>query len=176
MKQAIIVYAMVFALLSCRTGSVSYDYDKHADFQKYKTYNFSDSINSLHISQLDKDRIIAAVDEEMRSRGYAKSDNPELLVDLHVKALKETTAKATIVGTGWGYPFGTGFTATSIDIDEYVEGTLFINIIDKVQNHIIWQGRATKTLDVNASPDQRESDINTAVVSIFKKYPVEPLS
>jgi hypothetical protein len=35
----------------------------------------------------------------------------------------------------------------------------------------MWQGRATKTIDEDASSEKREQNINYAVKQIFSKYP-----
>jgi hypothetical protein len=53
---------------------------------------------------------------------------------------------------------------------------LFINAIDKSSEKIVWQGRGTKTIDEDASPEKREKNINYAVKSIFNNYPVKPVN
>ena len=72
------------------------------------------------------------------------------------------------------YGFSPGFSTTTIDVNTYVEGTLFINMIDRQMEKIVWQGRGTKTLDEHASAEKREGNINKAVQYIFQKYPVQP--
>ena len=74
-------------------------------------------------------------------------------------------------GGPWRYGYAGGFSTTQINYNEYIEGTLFVNIVDKSVEKIVWQGRATKTLDENADADKRESNINAAVKQIFTKYP-----
>ena len=58
-----------------------------------------------------------------------------------------------------------------ISYDQYVDGTLFVNMVDNTSQKIVWQGRATKTLDLDASAEKREKNINYAVKTIFTKYP-----
>lgn len=85
-------------------------------------------------------------------------------------------ATATSTGPGyygdpWRYGYGGGFSTTQINYNEYIEGTLFINMVDKTTEKIVWQGRGTKTLDESAEADKREKNINYAVKQIFTKYP-----
>lgn len=176
--QKLMINSLVVMMVACASVSTTYDYDKTADFSKYKTYGWAPHVSELKVNQLDKDRVTAAIDREMKSRGYTESSsNPDLLIDLHTKVQQEESATATTMGPGmgyggWGYGFGGGFSTTTVDIDKYNEGTLFINVIDNAQQKIIWQGRGTKTLSENIAPDKKEANINNAVAAIYEKYPV----
>jgi hypothetical protein len=44
-------------------------------------------------------------------------------------------------------------------------------MVDAAKQQIVWQGRATKTLDENASAEKRDKNINYAIQQIFLKYP-----
>ena len=175
MKQVAIAFLLVAT--ACASVSTSYDYDKSADFKKGMTYNWDKHTQDLAIDQLNKTRIINAVEKEMAARGYTKSDSPDFLVDLHLKLQQEESATATTTGPGaygrWGYGWGGGFSTTTIDVNKYVDGTLFINVIDKATEKIIWQGRGEKTIDDKLTPEKRDAQINAAVASIFKQYPIQ---
>ncbi len=171
---------LIFAS-ACSTIKVSYDYDKTADFGKYHTYQYTPEALSLPIDRLNSDRLLNAIDSEMAKRGYTKSSPADLLVDLEIKAQNKVDVSATTTGAyggygygGWGpYGYGGGFSTTYVNYDEYVEGTLFISMVDNKQQKLIWQGRGTKTLAEGISPEQREKNINYAVENIFYKYPVK---
>ena len=97
------------------------------------------------------------------------------MVDLIVKAQERTQATATNTGGYYGrYGWGGGMDTTTINYDQYVDGTLFVNFIDKSTEKMVWQGRATKTLDESASPEKKETNIKNAVKMIFAKFPVKP--
>ena len=49
-------------------------------------------------------------------------------------------------------------------------------MVDNSSQKIVWQGRGTKTLVENASPEKREANINNGVAEIFTKFPVKPAS
>jgi hypothetical protein len=173
----IILYSLAALLVfaACSSIDVSYDYDKDANFTSYKTYGYTQEALALGIGDLNRDRLLRAIDAEMTARGFTKSDSPDALVDLIVKAQERTQATATNTGGYYGrYGWGGGMSTTTINYDQYVDGTLFVNFIDKSTEKMVWQGRATKTLDENASPQKKEQNINSAVKMIFTKFPVKP--
>ncbi len=178
MKKNIYLLIVIAAFVtSCSPITVSYDYDKSTDFNKYKTYAFTEESTKLPVGDLNRDRLLKAVDAELTARGLTKSDNPDALIDLDVKAKERTEATATNNGGMYRgrYGYGGGFTTTTIDYNTYVDGTLFINLIDKSTEKLVWQGRGTKTLEENTSPEKKEANINNAVKMIFAKYPVMPV-
>jgi hypothetical protein len=171
-------FACLLFVMACSSIQTSYDYDKTTDFTKYKTYAYTPEATNFGPNQLTGDRILAAIDREMAARGFTKSDNPDVLIDLHAKLEQKQDATATTTGPGmygtpWRYGYGAGFSTTQINVNTYTDGTLFINMVDKASEKLVWQGRGTKTLDENASPEKKETNINNGVKAIFEKYPVK---
>ena len=73
-------------LTSCSSVYVNTDYDKKANFAAYKTYAYNkSSIDKLEISDLDKKRILRAIDREMTNKGFTKSETPDLLINIFTK-------------------------------------------------------------------------------------------
>ena len=96
-------FLLILALAaSCSSIQVSYDYDKSADFTKYKTYAYSEDALKLGVGDLDRDRLFKAIDAEMAARGISKSDNPDAMIDLVLKAQKKVEATATNTGGYYG--------------------------------------------------------------------------
>lgn len=176
MKKMIFIL-LVVAATACSPVNVSYDYDRNTNFNAYKTYNYSEDTGNIdtNANPFFKDRVMRAVDMEMTERGYTKSEDPDLLVDLHVKREDRQNATASTnypVGY-WPWRFGYASGLNNINYNDYVEGTLFINLVDAEKEKIVWQGIATKTLDQDLTPEQREKNVNDAVDRIFEKYPVK---
>jgi len=165
---------VVISITSCSSVKVVYDYDKQVDFTKYKTYAFTEEVAKLPVDDLNRGRLITAVETELAAKGFTKSDNPDVLIDMHITAKKRTEAVANTSG-GYGrygrYGYGGGFSTTTVDYNEYLDGTLLINMVDKSTEKIAWQGRGTKTIDEDASASKREQNINYAVKQIFTNYP-----
>lgn len=168
------IMMLPLVVAACSSLKVTYDYDSQADFAKYKTYAYSEDALKLPVGDLNRDRVLAAVDRELAAKGFTKSESPDVLIDLHVRAEQKTEAVANTTGGyggPWRYGYGGGFSTTTIDYNQYIEGTLFINMVDKATEKIVWQGRGTKTLDEDATPEKREANINNGVKLIFAKYP-----
>ena len=167
---------MILIFADCSTVKIGFDYDKQADFSKYKTYTISEETMKMPLNQLNRDRIISAVEAEMAAKGFTKSESPDVILDIRVKGEEVQTATATTSGPGYGYGYyrwgyGGGFATTTVNYDKYVEGTMFITLVDRVSEKIVWQGTGTKTVDENASAEKREENINYAVKQIFTNYP-----
>lgn len=181
MKKLFILF-LVVAGFGCSTMKINYDYDKQADLTKYKTYQLSEESQKLTVGQLMRDRILTAVDQQMVVKGFSKSENPDIIVDVHLVGKQMQTATATTSGGGYGgyggyrggyrgYGYGGGFSTTHISYDSYTEGTMLITFIDSSVEKIVWQGTGTKTLIENASTEKKEKNINYAVEAILKNYP-----
>lgn len=172
-----IFLACLVVLSGCSSIKTSYDYDNTADFSKYKTYGWEESAMKLPVQDLDRQRIINAVDSEMAAKGFTQSSTPDVLLDLQVKLEQKQSATATNTGVGYyggpyRYGWGAGYGGTThINVENYVEGTLFINMIDKGTEKLVWQGRGTKTLAENPSPEKKEANIKNGVKMIYMKYP-----
>ena len=179
MKKLIFLFSILIIVASCSTIRVSSDFDKAAPFAKYKTYAFTPEALSLPINDLNRNRLLTAIETELAAKGFTKSDNPDVFIDMQLKGEEVQTATATTTGGypgygyggGYRYGWGGGFSTTTIDYDTYVEGTLFIDMIDIQKKQLVWQGRGTKTLEPDASQQKREENINYAVKQIFLQYP-----
>lgn len=182
MKNVLIILVL-FVFVGCSTVKVAYDYDKQVDFSKYKTYVISEeTLKMTGVNQLNRDRIITAVEAQMAADGFTKAgtDNADVILDIRLKGQEVQTATATTTGGGgyggygrgyggWGY--GGGMSTTQINYDNYTEGTMFITLIDRVTEKITWQGTGKKTIQENANTEKREKNIDYAVTQIFTNYP-----
>jgi len=173
MKKILFLAVILIVAASCSSIKVSSDFDKTAGFSAYKTYAFTSEAQNLPLDDINKNRVLTAVANELSAKGFTKSDNPDVIIDVKIKAQQMQTATATTdyYGAGYRYRWGGGFSSATINYDTYTEGTLFIDMIDAVKNQLVWQGRGTKTIDPDASQQRREENINYAVKQIFMKYP-----
>lgn len=172
------LFSIIFIVTACSSVKTSYDYDKEIDFTKYKSYAFSEEAQNLNIDDINKKRILNAIESQLTTKGISNSANPDIIVDIHIKGQQYQTATATSSGMGYGgyygyrgYRYGSGFTTTQVTYDNYTEGTLTIAFIDKKLNQIVWQGTGVKTIDENESPQKREESINAAIQQIMANYP-----
>ena len=159
-------------LTSCSSIKVVSDYDTKVDFSTYKTFAFyKKGIDKASVSDLDKKRIMRAIENELNKKGLVKSTNPDILVSIFTKSRE----KVNVTDNNFGYGFGWGynpwfFGSTNLNINQYTEGTLFIDFIDKNKNELIWQGIGSGALKMS-NMDKKEERINDFVNKIISVYP-----
>ncbi|KLT66438.1 DUF4136 domain-containing protein, partial [Pedobacter sp. BMA] len=103
-QKLLMLFTVVLALAGCSTLRTASDYDKTADLNSYKTYNFYDKgVARVKLNNLDKRRLMAAVEAEMNSKGFVKADKPDMLVNLVVVAREKTDFYGPAYYGGWGW-------------------------------------------------------------------------
>ena len=169
MKGIMIILISSLFLISCATVNVTTDFDTSKDFTNFKSFAFfKPGIDEVEISDLDKRRILRAIDTVMQSKGFVKTETPDLLVNISTDAEKNTYFYQNNFGWGWGWsPFwwGPGF-MNSYDV---IEGTLFIDLIDAKNKELVWQGIGKAPLV--DGPYKKEERIREIVASVLAKYP-----
>jgi hypothetical protein len=170
MRIAVLVGIAGLALVSTRALSqdVSYDYDTEADFSQFKTYAWVQGTNLR--DELNHKRIVNAIDAQMAVKGLQKVEtggHPDLLVAYHASFNR----KLQINASGWGgYRFGPARSGRAT-VEEVPIGTLIVDLVNAKTKTIVWRGTATKEVDLRASPEKREKNIQKAAEKLFKKYP-----
>ena len=150
--------------------SVNFDFDRSANFRAYRTYawipgaSVPDAINN--------DRIVRALDGQLALKGLMKidrQDRPDLYVAYH--AAFDRDLEITGFSSGWGGYRFPGSRSGAARASEIVTGTLIVDLVDARTRTIVWRGTATKEIDTNAKPEQRERNINRAAEKLFTNYP-----
>ncbi len=159
-------------LTSCSSVKVVSDYDTKVDFTSYKTFAFyKKGIDKASVSDLDKKRIMRAVEAELVAKGFSKSVNPDILVSIFTKSREQVNVSDNNIGIGWGWGYNPWFYGrTNININQYTEGTLFIDFIDKNTNELIWQGIGSGAMKMS-NIEKKEERINEFVYKIISTYP-----
>lgn len=165
--------AMLFA--SCSSVKVIADYDKEVDFKAYKTYAFyKTGIDKAQISDLDKKRILRAIDAEMDFRGFVKSQQPDILVSIFTKEREQVNVYNNNFGWGWGgyyTPWAWGPGWGSSNVSTRTEGSLYIDFIDAKNKELVWQGRGVGTINNIKNLEKKEERIREFVSHILQQYP-----
>jgi hypothetical protein len=153
---------------------VQFDYDRSANFNAYKTYQWVDYRAVQPGDQLlDKD-IKRAVDQQLAGKGLRRVESGG---DLHVgyqPAISQEKEFNSLGAGGWGPywggPFGnwgnTRVTSSTIEI-----GRLVIGLFDPASKQLVWRGAASKTLDIKKDPDKNYRTLEKAMANLFKNYP-----
>lgn len=159
---------LLFVFTSCATVKVATDFDKEANFNQFNSYAFyKPGIDKAQISDLDKKRILRAIEANLNAKGMNKSETPDLLVSIFTKEHQRIDVYNNSFGYGWGWnPWYYG----SNNVSQTSEGTLFIDLIDAKTNALIWQGMGSADL-VTSSMEKKEERINEIVMKILAEYP-----
>ncbi len=158
--------AIMVLVSSCSVVRVTSDYDQSINFNEYKTYAFyKPGIDKAEISDLDKRRVLKAIENEMAAKGFTKSENPTVLISIFAKANKRVDVYRNNFGFGGGWGGGFGNT-----VSERTEGILYIDLLDVDKKQLVWQGKGTATLREN-DVNKREARIQEIVKEIMEVYP-----
>lgn len=196
MKYLVSIWLLSLIFLgACSSIKVTSDFDKEADFTKYKTFEYygwaeeSDKI----LNRFQKERIEKAFGDEFEKRGlkYVK-EGGDMVVSLYIVVDKKTstTAYTNHYGTGgygyggmgWyggygggygGMGMGMGTSSTTYSENDYLEGTLVVDVFDKAEKKMIWQSVGQKTVEEN--PKKAEKNTPKVAAAIMKPFPIKPI-
>ncbi|WP_158838169.1 DUF4136 domain-containing protein [Polaribacter sp. L3A8] len=175
MKKIFLFLFSTVLLTSCNAIKVTTDYDNKVDFNQYKTFAFyKPGIDKAEISDIDKKRILRAIESQLLAQGFSKSENPDMLVSIFTKSREKVNVQQNNnfgYGYGWGWnPWMMGNRNNNINVSQYTEGTLFIDFIDKQKKELVWQGIGTGALKLQ-NREKKEARINEFVKEIVSRFP-----
>lgn len=186
MRRLFMTAALLLAAASmtgCASGKLRSDYDRTSDFSQYSTYNFYEDAgpDTTEYQSLFTQYMIAAITREMESRGYIKSDNPDLLVNFNAilqDKTKVTTSPAPTYGIGGYYGYRRGFYdpwmgygyATETHVSQYTEGTFNIDLVDAENRKLVWEAVGVGRVSQKDLENLEEAVMN-GVPKFFARYP-----
>ena len=175
MKKIFLLLISTVILTSCSAIKVTSDYDTKVDFNQYKTFAFyKPGIDKAEVSDLDKKRILRAIETELLAKGFTKSENPDMLVSIFTKSREKVNVNQNNnfgYGFGWGWnPWMRNGINNNVNVSQYTEGTLFIDFIDKKKKELVWQGVGTGALKMQ-NREKKEARIKEFVKEIVSRFP-----
>ena len=173
------LFVAAAALAACATGpKVNADYDHSADFSAYRTYGFFDELgtDAAGYESLITQTLKSATRREMEARGYTYAETgADLSINFNAKLAQQTRVSQVPMapmyyGYRRGYYGGWGGYGYDTRVDQYVEGTLNIDVVDTARKQLVWEGVAVGRV-TDKQREQRQAAINAAVAEIFTRYP-----
>ena len=163
---------LLFVFASCSTVKVATDFDKEANFNQYKSFAFfKPGIDKAEINDLDKKRILRAIETNLSEKGMMKAEKPDLLVSIFTKERERVDVYNNNFGYGWGWnPWYYGGYYGNTSVSSTAEGTLYIDLIDAKTNSLVWQGMGSADL-VTQNMEKKEARIKEIVMKILAEYP-----
>lgn len=174
-KALLVLIGMVFLFAGkSNAQDVKTDYDRGADFGRYKTYSWEQVKTA---DPLNVERIKSAVATTLAAKGWTRVDSG---ADICIVAMEITSDKQTLntyydgFGGGWGWRrfggggFG-GLGEATTTTDTYKVGTLVVDLFDAKTKQLVWRGSASDTLSNNSNKNIQNLD--KGVDKMFKKFP-----
>ena len=159
----------------------------------------ADTSNTRYNNEIIRNNIRNYFGQCMSDRGYnANLENPDLLLQLVITNAKKERVITSYPSSYYyspyyygshyyspyrfgyyynNYPsYGYGFSRfpgySTTQKQEYVDGSITLNLIDRKANKLVWSGTAEGDI---YDPSHISHDLHPAVHSILNEYPIKPL-
>jgi Domain of unknown function (DUF4136) len=182
MKKSFLFTAAALLLLggNALAQDVRYNFDKDADFSKFKTYKWVDIKGAQKPNDLVDKQIKDTIDTQLATKGLSKvdSDDADLLMGYQTAIGSEK--QFTSYNSGWGYGpgwygggwyGGGGMSTTTGQTSTIYTGQLALDMYEQGKKDLVWRGAVSKTIDQKAKPDKQQKNLTKAITKLLKNYP-----
>jgi hypothetical protein len=166
--------ALSFVGAGAFAQDVKVDYDKAADFTKYKT--FAIKLGTSWNNPLSEKRVLAEIQQGLTEKGWtATTDDAkaDAVVVLHGATEKQkslnTFYSGGYGGYGWRGGWGGGMSSSTTTVDEYTVGTLVVDIFDAKTKALVYRGTASD--EISNKPEKNAKKLAKASDKLFKDFP-----
>jgi uncharacterized protein DUF4136 len=156
---------------------VKVDFDKAADFSKYKT--FALKIGTRWNNEISENRVSNEIKQTLVEKGWTVEDpaKADTIVVLHGATEKQKTLNTFYTGMGGygGYGWrgvgygGMGMGSATTTASEYVVGTLVVDIFDAKSKALLFRGTAQD--EISDKPEKNIKKMDKAATKMFKDFP-----
>ncbi|WP_242155300.1 DUF4136 domain-containing protein [Aestuariivivens sediminis] len=165
-------FSLFILLTSCAPIRVNYDFEKSTDFSKYRTYNYYVDMQT-GLSAFDTQRLLNALDEGLKSRGFMPSDTPGFFIDIKSSEFQQVQRNTVGVGLGGsGRNVGGGISIGLPIGQANVNRQIIFDFVDEQHNQgLFWQAVSEFSMNPSATPENREALFKAVVKKVLDKYP-----
>jgi hypothetical protein len=174
------VASVLMSMSACTTLQVGSDYDHAATFQGYKTFTVMQRAHHGTSNPLVAVRASDAIKADLQQKGFIEASDPskaDFTVDFTIGAQERTdinTYPEPYMGPAWGWGsmgwWGGPYWGTGLDVRQYHEGTLSVDVFDTHTHRPVWHGWAKKEL-THKDIENSAEPIRNAVASVLAKFP-----
>ena len=165
---------LVFFLANASfTQEVKTDYDRTANFSRYKTYSW-EKVQTP--DPLWVDRIKAAVNAALAAKGWTQVESGGDISIIAMEINRDHQILNTYYddfGGGWRWRGFGGFGESTTTSDTYTVGTLVVDLFDAKTKDLVWRGVASGMLS-NKSGKNIEN-LDRGVQKLFQHFPPDAL-
>jgi len=173
-RRLAVAAALSFVSAGAFAQDVKVDFDKAADFTKYKT--FAIKLGTSWNNPLGEKRVLAEIQQGLTEKGWtatADDAKADAIVVLHGATEKQkslnTFYSGGYGGYGWRGGWGGGMGTSTTTVDEYTVGTLVVDIFDSKSKQLVYRGTATDEL--SNKPEKNAKKLAKASDKLFKDFP-----
>ena len=177
----LLVVTLPLAVGNSLAQDVRYNFDKNADFSKYKTYKWVPIKDAAKPNDLVDKQIIDTIDAELAKKGLTKTDADSANLYIGYQAAVGTEKQFTSYNTDWGYGpgwyrggwygGGMGSSMSTGQTSTIYVGQLALDMYDPANKDLVWRGTASKTIDPKAKPEKQQKNLTKAIAKLLKNYP-----
>jgi len=161
---------------------VRYNFDKDADFSKFKTYKWVDIKGAQKPNDLVDKQIKDTIDAQLATKGLTKVDTDDADLYIGYQTAIGQEKQFTSYNSGWGYGpgwygggwYGAGgmqMSTTTGQTSTIYTGQLDLDMYETAKKDLVWRGVVSKTIDQKAKPDKQQKNLTKAITKLLKNYP-----
>ena len=181
-----------FALAGCAaTPTVRTDTAPGADLSQFRSFSFLTPLSTdrAGFHSLVSQQLMFSTRRELEVRGLVFVDDPaqaDLLVNFHAHVAEQLRVRSTpdpwVGPTYWNHRRGRydpwrGHNRwpnhSRVEVDQISEGRLSVDLVDRRQNMLVWEGVASQRLTQRTMNDLGPA-MDNAVHEIFREFPLAP--
>jgi hypothetical protein len=167
------VMLLALATTGCVSMTVATHLDRHANFTQYRTWDWgpADELPTgdprLDHNPFFIDHLEGALEKAMAARGFVRADEgswPDLLVHYHASVNQRVLVNEPDTGCVPG--------DCRVNVIEYEQGTLMVDMIDTRTDAVVWRGWAQDSLQgVIDRQGRLEAYVDEAVAKMLAEFP-----
>lgn len=176
-RLSVFIFFMLL-LAGCSSSKVlRTEKEEGVDFSSYKTFDFykveaHGDTNSQKFSE-NIEKLEDAIAIKLQKFGYLLSKtNPDLLINIGVVVREEVQTRQTDFRTDAPRYIGQrrySWKSQDVEVGHYRQGTVTVDMVDRKQNKLVWQGAIEDIIPQKDSKLQKT--INKGVEKLFASYP-----
>lgn len=173
-------------LTACATSyDPDIDYNPEYNFDQVKTFVVMDDYVAnqqaskqlnRNMSSLDNDRIIKAISNSLINKGMFAVDKADADVQVHFQLVTRDKTKLRTYNTGiyncWrcrGY-YGTSMPIQQVEIREYVEGTIIIDMVNPETGKSVWRSVISKAVKPIKNVSEKQQKVNEVIQAMLAPF------
>jgi len=172
----------LLALSGCAsTPKTITNVDPNADFGQYRTFGFFDPLatDEEGYESMVSSFLKVATSQQLAQRGLSYAEDPDLIINFYIHTQEKVRSRSVPTAGGYyGYrdPFDYDpwpvYPAYETRIDQFTEGTLNIDAVDRKAQKLVWEGMVSGRV-TDKDIRNMEKTIDDAVTAIMADFPVQ---